>query len=100
MFAHTLLALGLSTGLVGLFWGRQSARSWVLGYLGHLLGDSAGFVPWLYPWVGYNFPQHSPGLVEIILQALSDPAEVALELALAVWVFVTLGKPQLKAERS
>ena len=85
MFGHTLVGLGLSALVVGLIWGRRAAWSWALGYLAHLLGDSHGFVPWLYPFVGYDFPQHAPGLFEIVCRALADPAAMALELALSAW---------------
>jgi membrane-bound metal-dependent hydrolase YbcI (DUF457 family) len=84
-FGHTLVGMVISTGIVGLIWGQRAARSWALGYLSHLLGDVQGFVPWLYPLVRYDFPPPSPGLLEIVLRALSNPVQMGLELGLAVW---------------
>ena len=39
MWGHTLLGLAVSTVLVRLLWGRQTAWSWAVGYLGHLVAD-------------------------------------------------------------
>jgi hypothetical protein len=85
MFGHTLVGLAVSTAVVGLLGGRRRAQSWALGYLGHLLGDVGGFIPWLYPLVPYDFSAGSPGLLEILRWALTDPARMGLELALSVW---------------
>jgi hypothetical protein len=85
MFGHTLAGLAVSTAVVGLLGGRRRAWSWALGYLGHLLGDVGGFIPWLYPLVPYDFSAGSPGLLEILRCALKDPARMGLELALSAW---------------
>jgi hypothetical protein len=85
MFGHTLVGLILSTAVVGSVGGRQVARSWALGYLGHLLGDVAGFVPWLYPFARYDFPPSPPGLIEILRHALANPDSMRLDVALSVW---------------
>jgi hypothetical protein len=82
--AHTLLGLGLSTLLVGLVRGRRTAWSWALGYLGHLLGDFNGPVPWLFPFVPYDFPP-AIGLTETIKRLLSEPARAAPDLLLSAW---------------
>lgn len=84
-FGHSLAGLALSAGVVGLIWGRRAAQSWALGYLAHLLCDAGGFVPWLYPFVRYEFPPHSPGLLEIVRQALANPATIGPDLALSAW---------------
>ena len=89
MWGHTLLGLAVSTILVRLLWGRQSAWSWAVGYLGHLLGDFGGQVPWLYPFVQYNF-EPSPGFWEILRRRLEHPAEIGLELALLGWAALAI----------
>ncbi len=85
MFGHTLAGLALSTVVVRLVWGRRVAWSWMLGYLGHLLGDVGGFMPWLYPFVRYDFPRQPLGLLEILRRALADPARIGWDLALSAW---------------
>jgi hypothetical protein len=85
MFGHTLAGLVVSTAVIGLVRGRRTAWSWALGYLGHLLGDVGRSVPWLYPFVQYDFSQNSPDLLEILRWALADPAQMGLELALSAW---------------
>ena len=96
MFGHTLAGLALSAVVVGLIWGRRAVWSWTLGYLGHLLGDMGRLVPWLYPFVQYDFPPPAPGLLEILRQALSNPAAMGLELALSAWAVCALCWPLVK----
>jgi hypothetical protein len=84
MWGHTLLGLAVSTFIVRLLWGRQTAWSWAVGYLGHLVGDLGGQVPWLYPFVQYDF-EPSPGFWEILRRRLEHPAEIGLELVLIGW---------------
>jgi len=90
MLGHTLLALSISTLAVRWIWGQRAARSWALGYLGHLIGDLGDFLPWLYPFVQYNFPQRVPTLFEILRRALADPIKIGLDVALSVWVVVEM----------
>jgi hypothetical protein len=87
MFGHTLTTVGLSTLAVRLVWGGRAARSWALGYLGHLVGDSGGFVPWLYPFVRYDFPG-SLSLEEIVHHVLAHPESMGPDLALSAWALV------------
>lgn len=97
MFGHTGVGLGFSAAVVGALWGRRAAWTWMLGYLGHLIGDAGGFVPWLYPFAHYDFTQHhGPGLLEILRRALTDPAEMGLELALAAWAAGAVCWPRVK----
>lgn len=58
-YSHNLFSLvGLSLA-VSLVWGRTLGLAWFLGHLGHLLADSTGQVPWLFPAVDYKFqPGH------------------------------------------
>ncbi len=93
MFGHTLAGLTFSTAVVGLIWGRRAAWSWGMGYLGHLLGDVGGSVPWLYPFVQYDFSRDSLGLLEILRRRLADRAAMRLELVLCVWAICALFWP-------
>ncbi len=90
MWGHTLLGLTLSTGVVWLLWGRRTAWSWAVGYLGHLVADLGGQIPWFYPFVQYDFPP-SRGFWEMLLHKLQHPAEIALELVLLVWAGLAIG---------
>lgn len=89
MWGHTLIGLALTTVLVRVIWGREVAWGWAVGYLGHLVADIGGDVPWLYPVVQYDLDA-SPGLWEILLRKLTDPTGMVLELALTVWAVVAL----------
>jgi hypothetical protein len=96
MFGHTLVGLAASTAVVGLLRGRRVARSWALGYLGHLVGDMGDFVPWLYPLVRYDFSGGSPRLLDAVRQAIRNPVLIGSELALSAWavgVYVEEYKP-------
>ena len=84
MWGHTLLGLVLTTGMVRAVWGRRAARGWFVGYLGHLLADTGGDVPWLYPFVHYDLAP-SPGLWEILEEKVANPAAMGLEVALVIW---------------
>ncbi len=93
MWGHTLLGLAVSTIIVRLLWGRQTAWSWAVGYLGHLVADIGGQVPWLYPFVQYEFDP-SPGLWEMLLRRLQNPAGIGLELAVLGWAALAVRSPQ------
>ncbi len=84
MAAHTLFGLAISAGVVALIWGKRAAWSWALGYLGHLVADAGGDVPWLYPFVHYDFPP-SPSLWESLMNKLSHPLTLLPELFLCAW---------------
>jgi hypothetical protein len=81
--AHSLAGVALSTILVTLGWGRSAGRSWLLGYLGHLLGDMDGTVPWLYPFVGYRYRLRRRHFVGALIKGLTQPT--LPELALILW---------------
>lgn len=89
MWGHTLLGLAISTLLIDLLWGKRAARSWALGYLGHLLGDLNSPIPWFHPFVSYNF-KSSPSLWHVLRNLLRDPVTLSLEIALAVWAILAL----------
>lgn len=93
MWGHTLLGLAVSTIIVRLLWGRLTAWSWAVGYLGHLVADIGGQVPWLYPFVQYEFDP-SPGLWEMLLRRLQNPAGIGLELAVLGWAALAVRSPQ------
>jgi hypothetical protein len=90
MFGHTLLSLGLSTAAVGLIRGRRAAWSWALGYLGHLVSDADGFVPWLYPFAPHDFHKSTFGPWETWRRILMNPQKLGEELALSAWAAYAL----------
>ena len=94
MWGHTALGVVVSTALVGAFAGRRTARDWLLGYLGHLLADSDGPVPWWYPFKTYTF-NPSPSFVEIFRHFAENQTDVMLEVTL-----LALGLLALATERS
>jgi hypothetical protein len=80
-YGHTLLGAAVSTAVVHLIWGKRAGRSWLIGYLGHLLADAGGFVPWFYPWKRYRF---YPSRRQVPWSAQFTQM-TALELALTLW---------------
>jgi len=94
MWGHTVLGVVVSTTLVGVIAGRRAARDWLLGYLGHLLADSEGPVPWWYPFRTYTFDQ-SPSFVEILHHFAENQTDVMLEFTL-----LALGLLALATKRS
>lgn len=117
MLGHTLLGLAVSTAAVYLarrdvMYSRRScvleliegrkgrpqrtAWSWALGYLSHLLGDMGWFIPWLYPFVDYDFPGSSASLAAIVRQALQNRTMVGLELGLWAWAIWALCWPKVR----
>jgi hypothetical protein len=107
MYAHTFVGLLASTVAVRLTTDRHTARSWALGYAGHLLADSGGRLPWWYPFQSYTF-EPSPHIDEILKRFLNDRRELLLELVLLLWAAVALAgatglagpRPQTAGERS
>jgi hypothetical protein len=54
-YAHNMFSLiGLSL-LVALIWGKAAGYTWFMGYLGHLLADNDGTLPWFFPLKKYSF---------------------------------------------
>jgi hypothetical protein len=95
LWGHTLIAAFLSTFIVFLLFGRRSAASWGLGYLSHLVCDIGGVVPWLYPFVSYNFPE-AEAFHTTLWMSLTRPG-ILLEVALVIWAYIAL-RPQLDKE--
>lgn len=89
LWGHTLLAALVSTAVVLGVWGRQSAASWALGYLSHLVCDVGSVVPWLYPLVTYEFPV-SEGFVLTLWESLTRFPRLLLEIALSGWALIAL----------
>jgi hypothetical protein len=85
--AHTLFTLAVTTVWVERIGGKASAISWAIGYLGHLVCDVSGLVPWLYPFVAYEFktPRSRPFLQKV-KRAITHAGP--LEWALVVWAVV------------
>ena len=84
MWGHTILSLVLSTFTVGIARGRRTAIGWAVGYIGHLVADTGGQVPWLYPFASYVF-KPSPSFREILKRWAEDRREIVIETGLLVW---------------
>lgn len=93
MYAHTLLSVVVSTGIVRFVAGRETARAWIWGYVGHLLADSGGFIPILYPFRSYAFTP-SPDLREILERFIENRREVIFEVILLVWALLVLQRKE------
>lgn len=84
---HTLLLVFLVAALFSMK--RRPYGFFALcGGMMHLLSDMSGFVPWLYPFKGYDFPHTSfRGIV-----TFSDTLETLGEMVLAdIVLFVVIG---------
>lgn len=87
--AHSLFALGTSSLLVWRCWGNTAVVSWFAGYLGHLICDMGGSVPWLYPFAAYPFERTERRLWIKLRDARPGPAELVLVAWAAVIVLRT-----------
>ncbi len=96
MWGHTLIAAGLTSLVVLRLFGRHNAASWALGYLSHLLFDIEGTVPWLAPFVTYEFAPHR-GFFEALWGNLTRPM-IVVEIALAVWATIVI-RQEIEAGR-
>ncbi|MCP4358412.1 MAG: hypothetical protein GY796_10390 [Chloroflexi bacterium] len=86
-WAHTLLSLILTTMLVWVWRGRIEAVSWAVGYFGHLICDSGGFVPWLHPFATYKFYPSERSLWHKLRQVRLGLVE-SLLVIWSVWLLV------------
>ncbi|MGC9348077.1 MAG: metal-dependent hydrolase [Anaerolineae bacterium] len=98
MYAHTVVGLLASTITVRVATDRSTARSWALGYAGHLVADSGGRLPWWYPFQSYAF-EPSPHIDEILKRFLHDRRELALELVLLLWAVIALATASGSSDR-
>lgn len=87
-YAHTLPALGVTTIGVGLLLGPATARAWFLGYAGHLLADSGGYVPWLFPFRRYVFTPSETDFESLLRRILKQTAP--LEKLFLLWAAAIL----------
>jgi LexA-binding, inner membrane-associated putative hydrolase len=94
MWGHTALSAVISTVAVRALTGKRTARDWFLGYLGHLLADSGGPIPWWYPFRTYTFDP-SPDFAEIFRRFAENQTDAILEFAL-----LALGLLALATKRS
>ena len=86
---HSLTGALTTTVVVALIWGKFSAESWVLGYLSHLICDMGHVVPWLYPFVTYEFPE-SEEFLSNLWYSLTNAPQMALEITLTIWAVIAL----------
>lgn len=66
-YGHNLFALVLTSLLVYVIFGRTTAQAWFVGYVGHLLADLNGAVPWTFPLQPHEF---EPGRLRLYLPVL------------------------------
>jgi hypothetical protein len=86
---HTLVGAVVTAALVYLIWGKKPALSWTLGYLLHLLGEFGGVVPYLFPFVQYEFPPDL-GFKDTLALSLTNLPRMVLEFGLSIWAVVAL----------
>jgi hypothetical protein len=86
---HALVVVTATTALICLIWGKRPARSWALGYLLHLFGEFGGVVPYLYPFVQYEYP-YDRGFAETLSLSLTNLPRMALEMSLCLWAGLAL----------
>ena len=86
---HTLVVAVTTTVLIRLIWGKKPAWSWALGYLLHLFGEFGGVVPYLYPFVHYEFP-YDYGFAETLSLSFTNLPRMALEVSLCLWAGLAL----------
>ena len=80
-YAHNIFSLVGFSAIVTLIWGRVVGLAWFVGYLGHLLADSEGLVPWLFPLRCYPFQR---GRLEF------DPRQLLKEMSWLILMLLTL----------
>jgi hypothetical protein len=95
--AHTWLSLAVTTGFVRSIWGGEAAKSWSLGYLGHLLADADGFVPWFFPLRTYSFPQKPKRRFDLLRSLLTLPDR--REFLLLSWLLVAVAVQRFVSKR-
>ncbi|MGC9467341.1 MAG: metal-dependent hydrolase [Anaerolineae bacterium] len=88
LWGHTLTVALLTSALCLVLFGKRNALSWLIGYLSHLICDIGSVVPWLYPFVVYEFPP--PESFETTLWMSLARPRLLLELALSVWAVLAL----------
>ncbi|MCK5305443.1 MAG: metal-dependent hydrolase, partial [Candidatus Heimdallarchaeota archaeon] len=65
---HSLLFdIAISIIVLAVFW--RNRRIWIgfiVGWQTHLILDTGGFMPWLFPFVNYDFPERTLSYWEIV----------------------------------
>ena len=80
-WAHNIFSLTLSSLTIWALADKKAAKSWFVGYLGHLLCDADGFVPWFYPLATYKFYPSEKNLWQKLKAARPSWLEILLILA-------------------
>ncbi|MBY9000834.1 MAG: metal-dependent hydrolase [Candidatus Heimdallarchaeota archaeon] len=90
--AHSILfALGIFIAIMALF--RKNKRIWIgfiVGWLMHLILDVGGFMPWLFPFVSYDFPVRILTYLEMFQQSSVYLNEIIGALILVLIVILYL----------
>ena len=65
---HSLLFdIAISMIVLALFW--KNRRIWIgfiIGWQTHMILDAGGFMPWLFPFVNYDFPERTLSFLEML----------------------------------
>ena len=71
-WTHNLTAAFFCSLVLGsIFHSWKIALSWMIGHIGHLIGDFV-FIPWFYPWLEYNWPGQGQNIVQGVLHTVQD----------------------------
>ena len=89
---HSLLGFALTVAILSLFAKRSTVRSWVIGYALHLLCDTGGTVPWLYPFVRYEHAYSPYSYPQKVVRLITSPK--LAETALVIWAIIDTLKPR------
>lgn len=92
--AHSLAFMGVTTLLVHTLLGKAAARAWFTGYLGHLLCDMGGFVPWFYPFRTYRFERSGRSFWQKVTR-WSEQVQLA-EIGLLIWAAAVMAVKLLR----
>jgi membrane-bound metal-dependent hydrolase YbcI (DUF457 family) len=88
-YLHNLTAVLLGGLLLYAWFERlEIALSWMLGLLGHLIGDFV-YIPWLWPWWDYLWPNETRQIAQGVVQTVMDLAQgkALSPLAAVVWQY-------------
>lgn len=88
-YLHNLTAVFVGMGFLWLLSRRwEIGVSWAIGLMGHLIGDFV-FIPWLWPWFDYSWPNETRQIAQGVVQTFVDLAQgkELSPLAAAIWQY-------------
>lgn len=88
-YLHNLTAAfagGLLLGWIFRRW--EIGVSWTIGLIGHLIGDFV-YIPWLWPWFDYLWPNETRQIAQGVVQTVFDLAQgkSLSPIAAAIWQY-------------